>query len=164
MKKAFIRLYEELNDYLPPARRKREFEISLSGKDTVREIIEKLGVPAAQVDLLLVDGRSSDLDQAVHEEERISVYPVFERFDIQGLSRVREKPLRKLQFIVDKDLKALGRSLERLGMDVHIGDELEREETLRLSDEEHRIVLTLRGDLPESHGLDRVVVLKPGSL
>src|SRR5512134_1339097 len=101
MKKAFIRFYEELNDYLPPAQRKREFEISLSGKDTVREIIEKLGVPAAQVDLLLVDGRSSDLDQAVHEEERISVYPVFERFDIQGLSRVREKPLRKLQFIVD---------------------------------------------------------------
>lgn len=164
MKKAFFRFYEELNDYLPPGRRGKEFEFLLGEEATVREAIERLGVPAEQVDLLLINGESSDLDGTVGEGDRISVYPVFERFDIQGLSRIRDKPLRKLRFAVDRDLKELGGSLEKLGMDVHVGDGLEREEILRLADEEHRILLTLRQDLPDYQGLDRVVVVKPGSL
>jgi sulfur carrier protein ThiS len=154
MGKALFRFYEELNDRLPPGQRKKDFEVSLEGKETAREIIEKLGVPPAEVDLLLVNGRPVGLDDVVQEGDRISVYPVFERLNIKGVSRVREKPLRKLKFIVDKDLGGLAESLQAMGLDVTFRDDRVGE----------RILLTQRSDLPGSQGLERMLVLKPGSL
>ena len=164
MAQVLCRFYEELNDGLPPDKRKKDFEVSLKGKETLREILENLGVPAARVDLLLVNGRSAALDDVVGEGDRISVYPVFERLDIEGVSRVREKPLRRLRFIVDKDLKALAQSLERLGLDVRSDEHLRGEETLQEARKERRILLTLKSELPGSQELDRMIVLKPGSL
>ena len=164
MAQVLCRFYEELNDGLPPDKRKKDFEVSLKGKETLREILENLGVPAARVDLLLVNGRSAALDDVVGEGDRISVYPVFERLDIEGVSRVREKPLRRLRFIVDKDLKALAQSLERLGLDVRSDEDLRGEEILQEAKKERRILLTLKSELPGSQELDRMIVLKPGSL
>jgi sulfur carrier protein ThiS len=164
MGKALFRFYEELNDWLPPGKRKKDFEVPLEGKKTAREIIETLGVPPAKVDLLLVNGQSVDLDDVVEEGDRISVYPVFERLNIKGVSRVREKPLRELRFIVDKDLEALAASLKTLGLDVILGDDLTREQVLIMVRDGGGILLTQQGDLPGLQGLDRMIVLKPGSL
>jgi hypothetical protein len=159
-----IRFYEELNDFLPPGKRKRDFEVPLNGKETVQKIIEKLGVPRALVDLLLVNGQSASFDNVVGEGDRISVYPVFERFNIKGVSRVREKPLRELRFIVDSDLKALAQALKCLGLDVGFREDLDSGQILQAAKAEHRILLTARGDFPGFHKLDRTLVLKPGSL
>jgi len=164
MGKVLIRFYEELNDYLPPGKRKRDIEVLLNGNETVRQIIEKLGVPPAQEDLSLVNGQSASLEEVGEEGDRISVYPVFERLDIEEVSRVREKPLRSLRFIVDADLKTLARSLERLGLDVFFREGLEREEILQAAKAEHRILLTLQSDLEGSQELERMIVLRPGSL
>jgi hypothetical protein len=164
MAEALFRFYEELNDGLPPGKRKRDFGVSLKGKETLREILERLGVPAARVDLLLVNGRSAALDDVVREGDRISVYPVFERLDIEGVSRVREKPPRKLRFIVDNDLKGLAQSLERLGLDVLYDEDLRGEEILQAAKKENRILLTLKKELAGSQELERMIVLKPGSL
>ena len=159
-----IRFYEELNDFLPPGKRKRDFEVPLNGKETVQDIIEKLGVPRALVDLLLVNGRSASFDDVVGEGDRISAYPVFERFNIKGVSRVREKPLRELRFIVDSDLKALAQALESLGLDVGFCEDLDSGQILQVAKAEHRILLTAQRDFPGFHKLDRTLVLKPGSL
>jgi len=164
MAEALFRFYEELNDGLPPGKRKRDFEVSLKGKETLREILENLGVLAAKVDLMLVNGKSATLDDLVGEGDRIAVYPVFERLNIEGVSRVREKPLRRLRFIVDNDLKGLAQSLERLGLDVCFRDDLPLEEILQAAKKEHRILLTLKREFPGSQELDRMIVLKPGSL
>jgi len=164
MAEALFRFYEELNDGLPPGKRKRDFGVSLKGKETLREILERLGVPAARVDLVLVNGRSAALDDVVREGDRISVYPVFERLDIEGVSRVREKPLRRLRFIVDNDLKGLAQSLERLGLDVLYDEDLRGEEILQAAKKENRILLTLKRELAGAQELERMMVLKPGSL
>jgi len=164
MGKVLIRFYEELNDYLPPGKRKRDIEVLLYGNETVREIIKKLEVPPAQVELVIVNGESEALEAVVKQGDRISVYPVFERFDIEEVSRVREKPLRHLRFIADVDLKALAQSLESLGLDVFFREGLEREEILRAAKAEHRILLTLQSDLEGSQELERMIVLRPGSL
>jgi hypothetical protein len=151
MGKAVFRFYEELNDDLPPGKRKKDFEVTLEGEKTVREWIENLGVRPTEVDLLLVNGQSADFNDIVREGDRISVYPVFERLDIKEVSRVREKPLRSLRFIVDADLKTLAQSLDR-------------EAILQAAKEEHRILLTLQSDLQGSQELERMIVLRPGSL
>jgi hypothetical protein len=164
MAEALFRFYEELNDGLPPGKRKRDFGVSLKGKETLREILERLRVPAARVDLLLVNGRSAALDDVVREGDRVSVYPVFERLDIEAVSRVREKPLRRLRFIVDNDLKGLAQSLERLGLDVLYDEDLRGEEILQAAKKENRILLTLKRELAGAQELERMIVLKPGSL
>jgi hypothetical protein len=164
MAKVLIRFYEELNDFLPPGKRKRDFELSLKRKEALHEILERLGVPQALVDLMLVNGRSAALDEVVKNGDRISAYPVFERFNIKGVSRVREKPLRKLSFIVGKDLAALAESLTALGLDVCFHEDLGGEEILRAVKEERRILLTRRKKAVTPEGLDRMVVLKSGCL
>jgi uncharacterized protein len=163
MGKALFRFYEELNDRLPPGQRKRDFEVALEGTETVRELVERLGVPPGEVDLVLANGQSVDLDYVLKEGDRISVYPVFERLNIKGVSRIREKPLRKLTFIVDQDLEALAESLKALGLDVVVGGDLSGEHILRMVKDGGRILLTRQEDFPGSQGLDRMIVLKPGS-
>ena len=164
MAKALFRFYEELSDGLPPGQRKRDFEVSWEGKKTAREIIESLGVSSTQVDLVLVHGRSVDLEHVIEEGDRVSVYPVFERLNIQGFSRVREKPLRKPAFVVEKNLEAVASALKALGLDVVLDDDGAGEAMLPVGRAESRILLTGRQDLQGAPGLDRVIVLKPGSL
>jgi sulfur carrier protein ThiS len=163
MGKALFRFYEELNDRLPPGQRKRDFEVALEGTETVRELVERLGVPPGEVDLVLANGQSVDLDYVLKEGDRISVYPVFERLNIKGVSRIREKPLRKLTFIADQGLEAVAESLKALGLDVVVGGDLSGEHLLRMVKDGGRILLTRQEDFPGSQGLDRMIVLKPGS-
>ena len=162
MDKVLFRFYEELNDYLPSGQSKRDFEVSLEGKKTAREMIEKLGVPVAEVDLLLVDGRSVGFDHILQTGDRISVYPVFESLNIAGASRLRDKPLRRLKFIADTDLKRLAESLEVLGFDVYFNGDLSREQILHIVKNEGRILLTRQARLMDSETIDRMIVVKGG--
>lgn len=88
-----FRFYEELNDHLPPHRRKRTFPVEFEGEPTVGEMIAALGVPPEEVDLLLLDGESSGFGRRLRGGERVAVYPVFERFDITPLTRLPGRPL-----------------------------------------------------------------------
>ena len=104
---AYIRLYEELNDYLPAKRRKASFTLSLKDSTTIKEAICLLGVPPDEVDLVLVNGESVPFNHTISEGDRISIYPVFESLDITKVTSLRDKPLIKLV----KDSKKL--NLER---------------------------------------------------
>lgn len=93
MNVADFRFYEELNDHLPPSRQKRPFSVEFAGRPQVGDLIAALGVPLGEVDLLLVDGQSSDFDRRLEGGERVAIYPVFERFDITPLVRLPGRPL-----------------------------------------------------------------------
>jgi hypothetical protein len=90
---ADFRFYEELNDHLPPGRRKRTFTVTFRGEPAAGELIAALGVPLAEVDLLLVDGDSAGFERRLAGGERVAVYPIFERFDIAPLARLPGRPL-----------------------------------------------------------------------
>jgi uncharacterized protein with PIN domain len=74
-------------------------------------------VPHTEVELILVNGRSVDFAHRVQEGEHISVYPMFEAFDVEPLLRVRPRPLREPRFIADAQLGGLARRLRMLGFD-----------------------------------------------
>ncbi len=94
MLKATFRFFEELNDYLPEAVRKKEFTCPFENPTPVNKLIESLGVPCDEVDLIQANGTSVDFSYLVKDNDRVSVYPIFESFDISGVTKVREKPLR----------------------------------------------------------------------
>ncbi|HUH00015.1 MAG TPA: twitching motility protein PilT, partial [Gammaproteobacteria bacterium] len=106
-----FRFYEELNDFLPEARRRRTFEWRFRGTPSVKDTIEAIGVPHTEVDLVLVDGRSVGFEVRLRGGERVAVYPVFERLDISPLVRLRPEPLRVTRFVADVHLGTLARHL-----------------------------------------------------
>ena len=57
MPTALFRFYEELNDFLPPQLRKRDIEQRFEPPVPVRHLIENLGVPHTEVEVILVNGR-----------------------------------------------------------------------------------------------------------
>ena len=142
MPAAEFRFYEELNDYLPATRRKRSFVHSFDGTPAVKDVIEGLGVPHTEVDLILVDGRSARFLNRLRGGERVAVYPMFERLDIRPLYRLRPKPLRRTRFLADVHLGKLARLLRLLGFDTRYSTELGDPELVATSVREHRILLS----------------------
>lgn len=137
-----LRFYAELNDHLEPDRRQRAFEQAPAAGATVGEVIESLGVPAAEVDLVLANGRSVGLGHRVGEGDRISVFPVFESFDVTPVLAVRSRPLRRTRFVLDVHLGRLARYLRLLGFDSLYRNDAEDPELVRISVDEKRILLT----------------------
>lgn len=137
-----IRFYEELNDFLPIARRKKTFRIEYSGKQTVKDLIESEGVPHVEVDLILVNGQSVDFMYHVQSGDQISVYPVIELLDISSVNRLRPAPLRITRFMVDANLGRLARYLRMLGFNTLFDTKLEDDEIIRIASTEKRIILT----------------------
>src|SRR4030095_6880135 len=137
-----FRFYEELNDFLPSARRKRTFAYRFQGSPAVKDAIEALGVPHTEVDLVLVDGASVRFSHRLRGGERVAIYPVFERLDIAPLVRLRPAPLRTPRFVADVHLGTLARGLRLLGFDTLYDRTAQDPELVRRSVAERRGFLT----------------------
>ncbi len=147
MAQAHFRFYEELNDFLPPGRRKTEFVHEFHRRASIKDMIEALGVPHTEVELILVNGESAGFDRIVHDGDRVSVYPVFEAFDISEHLRVRPEPLRRVRFVLDAHLGTLARYLRLCGFDTLYRNDYDDEELAGISAEQHRILLTRDRDV-----------------
>lgn len=137
-----IRFYEELNDFLPASKRKKSYNVPDYGKRSVKDLVESQGVPHTEVDLILVNGNSVGFDHLVSGGDRISVYPVFEKFDISEVTKLRDRPLRDLRFILDVHLGKLAKYLRMLGFDTHYNNRYADEEIALQAYIENRILLT----------------------
>jgi len=151
-----LRFYEELNDFLPEADRKKRIEYAFEGKLTIQGLLEHLRVPASQVELVLSDGASLDFAHVLRQGEWISFYPVFESFDIRPLLRLRAEPLRKTRFVTWAGLRPLGRYLRWCGFDALDRSDRPLDEAVRLSELEGRILLVRQYQSPTRGGVSRV--------
>jgi uncharacterized protein with PIN domain len=142
MNVASFRFYEELNEFLSPEKRKREFEYRFNDRPSVKDAIEAIGVPHVEVDLILINGKSVDFSERLSGGERISVYPVFEAVDITSATRLRPLPLRELKFILDVHLGRLAKYLRLCGFDSLFSKFFEDREIIETALREKRIILT----------------------
>ncbi len=156
MVQATFRFYEELNDFLPAARRRRPFDCDCARAATVKHMIEALGVPHTEVELVLLNGESVGFERVLLDGDRVAVYPKFERLDISPLLKVRDSPLRVLRFVADAHLGGLARLLRMLGFDTLYDNHFEDQRIAELAAREGRIVLTRDRELLKrrviSHG------------
>ena len=139
---AEFRFYEELNDFLPPGRRRVDFAYSVAGTRSVKDAIEAIGVPHTEVDLILVDGESVGFERVLCGGERVAVYPVFERLDIAPLQHLRPRPLRDPRFVLDVHLGKLARHLRLAGFDCLYRNDYRDSELVTAALAEQRIILT----------------------
>lgn len=142
MNQAWFRFYEELNDFLPLAKKKQSFSCSFSGNPSVKDIIESLGVPHTEIDLILVNGTSVNFSHKLVNDDNVSVYPVFESIDISELQHLRPKPLRDPKFVLDVHLGRLAKYLRLCGFDTLYDKNYNDKEIIDISRSEKRIILT----------------------
>ncbi|MFP4374623.1 MAG: Mut7-C RNAse domain-containing protein [Spirochaetaceae bacterium] len=143
MNEATIRLYEELNRFTSRDHgEEREHRTRFIGNPGVKDLIESLGVPHTEVDMILVNGESVGFDHRVQDGDRIAVYPVFESLEVGEVSRVRATPLREPRFILDVHLGKLARLLRLLGFDTLYDNCWDDPEIVQRALAEHRIILT----------------------
>jgi uncharacterized protein with PIN domain len=144
---ATFRFYGELNDFLPRERRGRAITTPCARMATTKHMIEALGVPHTEVELVLVNGESAGLDLLLADGDRVAVYPAFTRFDVAGLARVRMLPAGRIRFVADAHLGGLARLLRMAGFDTIYDNGLRDDQVEALAVEEDRVVLTRDRDL-----------------
>ncbi|HAE40512.1 MAG TPA: twitching motility protein PilT [Candidatus Riflebacteria bacterium] len=137
-----IRFYEELNDFVRADYRKKQIDRQLNHRTTVKDLIESFGVPHTEVDLILVNGTSVDFAFRVNDGDLISVYPVFESFDISEVTRLQERPLRNLQFIADCHLGKLAGKMRLLGLDVEFRNNIADDELVAAVVNDKKVLLS----------------------
>ena len=142
MPQASFRFYAELNDFLPYNRRQVAFTCSFQGHPSIKDIIESLGVPHPEIDLILVNGLSVDFSYPIKDGDRVSVYPVFEGLDISSLVQLRPRPLREPRFVLDTHLGRLAAYLRLLGFDCLYRNDYDDATLADISVNEKRILLT----------------------
>ncbi|HEY4732866.1 MAG TPA: Mut7-C RNAse domain-containing protein [Gammaproteobacteria bacterium] len=137
-----IRFYEELNDFLPPEQRKIPFRHHFRQAGSIKDMIEALGVPHTEIDLILVNGQTVNFDYLVRDGDQVSVYPVFESLDITPITHLRPAPLRQTRFVLDTHLGRLAAYLRMFGFDTLYRNDYDDPALAALSVNEHRILLT----------------------
>lgn len=138
---AVFRFYAGLNDFLPPARRFAPFAHNFELPASVKDMIESMGVPHPEVDLILLNGTPVDFSHPVQDGDRISAYPAFKSLDTHPLLQLRT-PLPDHRFVLDTHLGRLARYLRMLGFDAAYETDREDKELAGISHNEGRILLS----------------------
>jgi uncharacterized protein with PIN domain len=137
-----VRFYGALNDFLPVERRGVEFTHVLQGSPSVKDLIESLGPPHPEVDVVLVDGDAVDFSHRVEPGTRVVAYPAFHALDVTPLTRVGPGLPDLPRFVLDVGLGRLSGFLRMLGFDTLWRNDFADEQLARLSRDEDRVLLT----------------------
>src|SRR5215218_11474204 len=77
-----VRVYAELNDFLQRESRGLTLRRPFQPHQTVTDVLEAMGVPHTEVDLIVVNGKAADFAHRPTPGDRIAAYPMFEALDI----------------------------------------------------------------------------------
>ncbi len=141
-KHAQCRFYGPLNDFLAPELRGVSFEHRFEIAGSVKDMIEALGVPHTEVELILVNGVSVDFTCRVRDGDRVSVYPAFGAIDITPISKITAPAAAEPKFVADTHLGRLAASLRMLGFDTLYRNDYRDDELVEASNAEERTLLT----------------------
>jgi uncharacterized protein with PIN domain len=139
---AWVRCYAELNAFLPPEIRYQTFAWRFDVSPAVKAVVEGLGIPHTEVDLILINGAPAGFGDPVRDGDRVAVYPMFEAIDITPVARLRPAPLRVTRFVLDVHLGRLAAYLRMAGFDTVYGPDFADADLARISRDERRILLT----------------------
>ncbi|MCG8325928.1 MAG: hypothetical protein MI673_10460 [Thiotrichales bacterium] len=88
-----IRFYGDLNRHLYSHCRGSDVEVNIPGNCTVLSLLEYFGVPASEVDLLLVNAEAAGFEDVLQARDRVSIYPCFRSLDIAPLGLINRGSL-----------------------------------------------------------------------
>jgi uncharacterized protein len=137
-----IRLYAELNDFLPTDKRQSTFLRDIREPTSVKDLLEGAGVPHPEIALVLVDGEPQTFDSLIDRDCRVSAYPHFHGFELTGLPVSQPELPEEPRFVLDVHLGKLARYLRLLGFDASYNNAADDDALVERASRDERILLT----------------------
>jgi uncharacterized protein len=137
------RFHGELNDLLGPSDRGHAVESDVAPGTTVKDMVESLGVPHTEIDVILVNGASVGFEHRLVDGDRVKVYPPFHSLEVSPVIHLRpDAGSGRPRFVLDVHLGRLARLLRLLGFDARWSNDATDAELARISAREQRVLLT----------------------
>ena len=146
-KVVYLRFFGELNQFFEKENQ-RVRTIKYKDRQTIKDILEGIGVPHTEVYFLLKENQPISFNYLVENGDFISVYPIFRKINIESSQEtLRKKFPYQIKFIADAHLGKLVNYLRILGFDTLYYNDYGDQFLAEKSAEENRILLT------KDHGL-----------
>jgi len=130
-RQAQFRFHAELNDLLPRSRREASISLAFNPGQSLKHLVESLGVPHTEIQNARVNGVPVELSYRVQDGDRVEVFPA--------------GPIRldgERRFILDNHLGRLAAYLRMLGFDCLYRNDYQDDELAAASSVQGRILLT----------------------
>jgi len=130
-RQAQFRFHAELNDLLPRSRREASISLAFNPGQSLKHLVESLGVPHTEIQNARVNGVPVELSYQVQDGDRVEVFPA--------------GPIRldgERRFILDNHLGRLAAYLRMLGFDCLYRNDYQDDELAAASSVQGRILLT----------------------
>lgn len=148
MAQAIFRFHGELNDFLPRKQRYQPVVYSFEWLASIKDMVEALGVPHCEIEMLAVNGESVDFSYHVRAGDAIDVFPRLPGPDNQTpilnhhRIALRTPYLGRPRFVLDIHLGRLSSYLRMMGFDTLWRNDYADEQLAAISNSEQRILLT----------------------
>ena len=121
-----------LNDFLPHRLKSQRFLYSFDPHQTIKHLVEALGVPHLELGQVLVDGQPVPSSARIPDASQVTFYPL----DQESL------PPEAVRFVLDNHLGRLASSMRMLGFDTLYRNDYQDDELAATAAAEQRILLT----------------------
>jgi hypothetical protein len=142
MDKAYFHFHSELTYFLPRKQKNAVIEHCFDWRASIKDMIESLGVPHAEVELMVVNGVSVDFSYIVQPGDQIEVYSRWDAVAIMPRLALRPPRPDPARFVLDVHLGRLAAYLRMGGFDTLYRNDYDDEELAQISNSEERILLT----------------------
>lgn len=141
MKRVYFQFHDNLNDFMPEDRKGVQFVYTYQGPQTVKHLIESLGVPHLEVGRIEKNGTTTDFNYLVQDGDSIRVFPISNIYeDTPQLSRLF--PPGECRFVLDNHLGRLAYYLRMVGIDTLYQNDYQDEHLAQIASQGERILLT----------------------
>jgi uncharacterized protein with PIN domain len=131
MNQANFRLLDDLDFFLRPSLRGQDVTLTFGEDQSVKHLIESLGVPHTEIGEIRVDGKPVGMGYLVQDGEQVEV-----RYTAP--QQLPEQP----RFVLDGHLGRLASHLRMLGLDSLYNSDYADDELVEISVQEERILLS----------------------
>ena len=132
MKIARFTIEDKLHWLLPSDKRKGGFDYPFNGPQSVKHLIESIGIPHTEIGVIQANGESIGMSYLVQDGEKIGVKAVVPAGD----------QITKPRFVLDCHLGRLAAYQRMLGLDTVYRNDFEDGELVQASVNEERVLLT----------------------
>jgi uncharacterized protein with PIN domain len=132
----------ELIEFLPNGMQLEEITVTFKGHETVKHLVESLGVPHTEIDVILVNGVSVDFGSRLEDGDQVVIYPTNIPLDDPSIIHLQQVFDERPCFVIDGHLGKLASYLRLLGFDTIYRNDFEDDELAEISFKSDRILLT----------------------
>ncbi len=141
---ATFTIYDDLNFFLSRKQKNKPITHQWDWKASIKDMIESLGVPHPEIDLLLVNDVSVDFDYIMQDGDDVHVYPMpyYQTHPHDNKIQLIPEINDRSRFILDTHLGRLASYLRMMGFDTLYRNDYPDDELAEVSNAEERILLT----------------------